>query len=500
MPSRLPLTEQQQRAAATTSSRAFIEAAPGSGKTTVAAERYGVLRYGHTGDGHCILGVSFTRSATNELKRRITGRWGTGALTWPHRTMTLDTLHADIVGHLLRTGRIQWPGGHTDLQVLDVWRGRPGSRYLTPGNLYRRVAALRGTQVTSASEQVTFPGYGIGARDSFEQQLAAGVCTHGEIRQVLAATLEEPGLRAMISKHLAETLKAVVVDEVFDADGLDLQIVMLVCEAGIPVTLIGDPWQALYGFRGARPELVPGLLTSFGFSTYPVSESFRFETAQMRQLASALRAGQPVHVAAGNVDEVDVVLASKWAALWEGPEIVLPLSFGMVDNHTEAAMVLLVHWLTTGHFSHEASYLREAIALLGLDRETVDAREAEALTPVIQTLASGRATATAEALRQLRDAVLALGGYRRPRQLGPAQERKQLRRLEALRKRLGQSRRLLPGMTVHQAKGREWAHVGVRLTDDEQAQLAAGLSQDNDDHRRLYVALTRARRSVTLIR
>jgi hypothetical protein len=45
--------------------------------------------------------------------------------------------------------------------------------------------------------------------------------------------------------------------------------------------------------------------------------------------------------------------------------------------------------------------------MLGLDRETVDAREAEALTPVIQTLASGRATAAAEALRQLRDAVRA---------------------------------------------------------------------------------------------
>jgi len=102
---------------------------------------------------------------------------------------------------------------------------------------------------------VTFPGYGIGARDSFEQQLAAGVCTHGEIRQVLAAALEEPGLHAVLSEYLAVTLEAVVVDEVFDADGLDLQIVRLVCEAGIPVTLIGDPWQALYGFRGARPEL-----------------------------------------------------------------------------------------------------------------------------------------------------------------------------------------------------------------------------------------------------
>ena len=74
MPSRLPLTE-QQRAAAAASARVFIEAGPGSGKTTIAAERYGVLRYEHAGDGHSILAVSFTRSATKDLKGRITGRW-----------------------------------------------------------------------------------------------------------------------------------------------------------------------------------------------------------------------------------------------------------------------------------------------------------------------------------------------------------------------------------------------------------------------------------------
>jgi DNA helicase-2/ATP-dependent DNA helicase PcrA len=497
MPSRLRLTDEQRRAAAANTARAFIEAAPGSGKTTVAAERCGVLRYDHVGDGHGVLAVSFTRSATSELKGRITGRWGSDALAWPHRTTTLDSLYGDLVGHLLRTGRIQWPGGHTDLQVLDVWRGRPGCRLLMPGNLFRRVATLRGTQVVSTSERVVYPGYGIGQRVHFDGQLAGGVCTHSEVRQVLAAALEDPALRAMVTKHLAETVKAVVVDEVFDANDLDLEIVGLVCEAGIPTTLIGDPWQALYGFRGARPELVPGLLTRFGFPTYPVSQSFRFETAQMRRLAAALRAGEPVRLSAGNVDEVDVVLASKWDTLWDGPDAILPLSFGTIDNQTDAAMTLLVHWLVVGHFSREAIYLAEAIALLGLDRDMVDEREAEALAPAIKTLRSGGPLE--QALHQLRDAVLDLGGYRRPRQLGAGQEGRQLGRLAAMRNRLAHPK-LVPGMTVHQAKGREWAHVGVRLTDAELAQLAAGLSEEIDDDRRLYVALTRARRSVTLIR
>ena len=51
-------------------------------------------------------------------------------------------------------------------------------------------------------------------------------------------------------------------------------------------------------------------------------------------------------------------------------------------------------------------------------------------------------------------------------------------------------------MTIHHAKGREWDNVGVRLSDAEQRRLATGLSQQESSDRALYVALTRARRSV----
>ena len=75
------------------------------------------------------------RSASPDRRPRTSRpyHWalGSDALTWPHRTITLDTLHGDLVGLLVRSGRIQWPGGHTDLEVLDVWRGRQGCRYLT---------------------------------------------------------------------------------------------------------------------------------------------------------------------------------------------------------------------------------------------------------------------------------------------------------------------------------------------------------------------------------
>ncbi len=61
-------------------------------------------------------------------------------------------------------------------------------------------------------------------------------------------------MRDAIAELLSSSVAHVVVDEVFDANNLDLALVDLACQMNIAVTLVGDPWQALYGFRGARPE------------------------------------------------------------------------------------------------------------------------------------------------------------------------------------------------------------------------------------------------------
>ena len=46
---------------------------------------------------------------------------------------------------------------------------------------------------------------------------------------------------------------------------------------------------------------------------------------------------------------------------------------------------------------------------------------------------------------------------------------------------------------MHQAKGREWEIVGVRLTREEQQHLQNGLDERVEAERQVYVALTRAK-------
>jgi len=412
--------------------------------------------------------------------------------------MTLDSLHCELVRHLLISGVLHWPGGHTELTVLDTWRGQANTRLLLPEQRWRRVATITGANVTSVAAPITQPTYGIGARAQFEAHLANGVCTHEEIRAVLRAAFRREDLRQVIADYLRVTTRTLIVDEVFDANNLDLALILLAGQSGIPTTLIGDPWQALYEFRGAQPELVPRLVDSQGYQTFPVNESFRFTTPEMRHLAAELRAGHGVILPPGPVGDVDAVLAPEWDMLWQTSDRVLPLSFGRIDNQTDAAIVLLLDQLVTAHFGRGAIYALEAMTLLGLDVEVVRAEGARVLGPVLETLSLATPQATAAAIQQLRGALRELGSPRQLRRLPAAREALQVERLRAIADRLNRSG-CVPGMTVHQAKGKEWAAVGARFKPGQIERLAAGLSEMNPDDRLLYVALTRARETAVLV-
>ena len=337
---RLPLTDEQKASAATGENRVYIEASPGSGKTTVATERYGVARFGAFGGGRGVMAVSFARSARGELGQRIRRRWGVDAMRWPHRVWTLDALHSAIVQHLLRSGAVAWPGGHIDVTVVDTWRGHSGS-WPRPAGAYIRGVGLNGGKLVVIGRNAHAAGTYFTQVAPYRKQLADGFCTHDEIRQVLDASIAQGSpLRANVTDFLQNTIKSLIVDEVFDGNLVDLRIVWLAAAAGVPTTLIGDPWQALYAFRGAQPELVPQLRASLGFSTFPLSESFRFESVEMQSLAGALRAGQSVTIPPGLAPDCDVVLAGEWSRLWAASDDILPFSFGQAGNRIDAAIAL----------------------------------------------------------------------------------------------------------------------------------------------------------------
>ncbi|MFF7143318.1 UvrD-helicase domain-containing protein [Streptomyces nodosus] len=171
------LTHEQILAVASPHRLLYIEAAPGSGKTTVSTQRFGLHRFARTTNHRAVLAVSFTRSATEEIRSRVLQHWGPSALAWPHRIVTLDTVLYDLLAHLLQTGLLKWPGNHRELEVLDTWR----TQLHTTSTRRKPVLALEGTRVITSSVWAARPGSHVSA-DDFATAVGQGQCTHDNVR------------------------------------------------------------------------------------------------------------------------------------------------------------------------------------------------------------------------------------------------------------------------------------------------------------------------------
>ncbi|WP_143547558.1 UvrD-helicase domain-containing protein [Rhodococcus sp. ACPA4] len=488
------LTEEQLLAAGSRSDAVFIEAGPGTGKTSVSAHRFAAHRFDPAGDpSRAVVAVSFTRAATSTLKRRVQRLWGPAALTPPHRIVTLDTLIGDLLHDLLRDGIIEWPNGHSELDVHDSWSTFSGSTFNRTA--YRLSLAGNRVQVEQGwvrKARPAIPATGIVPR------LLSGICTHDDVRVVLEAAIKVDEFAAYVRDRLCQRLRALIVDEVFDANDLDLAIIEMAMEAGIATTFVGDPWQALYVFRGARPEAVRELVARRSVRVLPLTRSFRWTTEEQRSLAEELRAGRPGVIpalAAAEVSGCDAVLALNWKPLWELSESVLPFAFqSFRGTHEEAAATLVLSHVTRTVFGTDATYLREALTSLAITDDQVLPSLRPAMQVIMDVLSTAHARAPIEAYELLRAALRGVS----PRVLRnphPAHTG----RLRLIQQRLVGSAQLIPGLTTHQAKGQEWDLVGFRLTEEQVRILAGGLDPTEEEHRKLYVGATRARAATRIL-
>ncbi len=486
------LTAQQRRAAATGETNIFIEAGPGTGKTTVSAQRFGVLRFAarYRHDARAVIAVSFTRAATFNLRRRVLRLWGPEALAWPHRIVTLDTIMSDLFHDLLREELVEWPDakklwpdGDVQLEVRDSWAscgGTASTRSTYELGLNGKVVTFRSTFAEKHANRV--PAVNI------LPLMRQGICTHEDVRTILEHALDRPDCAQRIQLRLGQQVRAIVVDEVFDANELDIAIIEATIAAGVAVTLVGDPWQALYLFRGAKPQVVRDFLARNAIPTMPLTQSFRWQSEEQAELAANLRNGAGVSLPIDS-DDIDVAIALYWKDLWAVGGGVLPLAYhSFKGGYEEAAATLLLNHVTRNILDLDATYLGEALTALNIqDRDAPRQLEPE-LQRVIETLEPG----TPAAIKAAYNEPVAVVGNVSARYLRPPHPA-HTKRLAMLQSRMTHPGRPVPGLTTHQAKGGEWDIVGVVLRDTERSSLGAGLSVTQDMHRKIYVAATRAR-------
>lgn len=498
----MKLTLDQRRAAYTAERLSYIEAVPGSGKTTIASERFGYLRYSLR-DSRGVIALAYNRAACAELVHRIDARWGSRCVTDMHCVMTFDELYRDILNFLLHRSLISWIGSPV-VDVRENYRGLKGFRTVRKKEKAFLCFAIvdENRQIKSVSRRVDGPAAGISKKKDHTNALAEGIVSHDDVRSIIHSALSDEALVDEVQNWLCRRYRAFIVDEVFDLNSLDVDIVKLAVGSDLVVSLIGDPWQTLYGWRGAKPKLVNEMVNTVcasssgtqSFVRFEQSASFRFSGNQQIRLVTDLRRGLGVDLPLVTSSEVDVILSRRWRDLLDCGDNVLPLALGAVRNQVLASLNLFLNSLTRRYFNCNSIKRDEALAVLGISIENFEPLQDKAFCGLQDRLYRG------ESPDSVFDDLLLLikelkGGSKPPVKNHSRSE--YVTCLEELGKRL-RFDSVVPGITVFQAKGREWDRVGVAVVQEDLKRFAVGISPfagDKFDAEAciLYVAITRGR-------
>jgi DNA helicase-2/ATP-dependent DNA helicase PcrA len=321
---------------------AVVIAGAGSGKTETMAARVVWLVANRLVEPESVLGLTFTRKAASELGRRIRRRLAQWRYVlereWPEDVELLARLRAGeptvstyaayagrLVGeHALRLGaepdaRLLSPAQCWQLADAAV-RTHSGSLPAgigTPGSVVNWVLAMAGQfadHLVTPAQVDEFCTAALAAveriRDAGKRTKSGAVpefATALRHRQALVALVEEYsaakaalpavdfGDQMALAARLAaleevraaerDRYRAVLLDEYQDTGHAQVELLHGLFGAGHPVTAVGDPFQSIYGWRGASAGNIEAFDRRFRradgtpAAVHPLATSFRNDTA-----------------------------------------------------------------------------------------------------------------------------------------------------------------------------------------------------------------------------
>jgi superfamily I DNA/RNA helicase len=303
----------------------YVEACPGAGKTHAIVQRYLERPVHHPRKGVALL--SFTNVAADEARRRAAGR--PDLLHVPNFIGTIDAFINRFVvapSMLAERGispvfRDSWAlvagttidaGGRVKpsldafviekgVAVLDVerlpWRERAAAAEMTDWQRQRL-------------ETLAFARW--------NSLIASGVVAASASRVLLGQYLDDTHLRQTLSQLLEDRFCEAILDEAQDCSEEDVLLLSLLRDSGVGVVAVGDPDQAIYGFRTQSPEHLPELLESLE-SGERLDGNFRSSPA-ICSLVDSLRDRTGTDTAVGpNSAETTPVLLTSYQRVHELP-------------------------------------------------------------------------------------------------------------------------------------------------------------------------------------
>jgi DNA helicase-2/ATP-dependent DNA helicase PcrA len=272
------------------SGSAFVAACPGSGKTRVLVERARALLTDRTTHRGIAL-LSFTTAAVSELEQRLRTQGLLPTPPFPHFIGTFDAfLWQFLIAPFGVPGCITRPRLIPDKDQQNVIPF-PNAQPL-PLECFER---LTGATISGKPKKFGFSGRSTKSYETAAYRLHAAYLGRGELdfadaRELARDRLQDPGFSPVLAQALSARFRELFVDEAQDCNPCDLDIIDWFRNARIPVKVICDPHQSIYGFRGGVGEELLRFANSFPEEQrLPLTGNFR-SSQHITQAIVALRA------------------------------------------------------------------------------------------------------------------------------------------------------------------------------------------------------------------
>jgi DNA helicase-2/ATP-dependent DNA helicase PcrA len=300
-----------QRAAARAAGPLMVVAGPGTGKTRMLTHRIAAQIAAHDAAPGSFLAITFTRRAAEQMRARL-------AALLPDQApaITVTTFHG--LGLMLLRELHEQAGLAAGFTVAD-----DAARLEVAADLAGSPRAGRRLLTQAAADP--------SARELLVKALAARdlVDFDGLIEQPAAVLAAEPDLARMLRRRWPR----ISVDEYQDMDAAQYRLLRLLAGDGTGLTVIGDPDQAIYGFRGADV----GIFLRFA-RDYPAATTLQL--ARNYRSSPAIVAGALAAIAPGTLVPGRSLAAgpapSAGARAATGPAIGFHQA---ADQHAEAAWI-----------------------------------------------------------------------------------------------------------------------------------------------------------------
>jgi hypothetical protein len=389
----------EQQAIIDHSAEAFVNACPGAGKTRTMVERARSV-LGHSGDSRGIAFLSFTNAAVEELQTRLRAFGVLPVPLFPSFIGTFDGfLWQFFIAPFGVPGCAELPKLIPDKGEWEVKPPYNNARAL-PLKCFDR---LSGKLVDA--EEARKRGFNLAKMDMKAHETTAlsiingsksrGQVDFDDVRQCVQQRLADDAFSKRLGAALAARFREVVVDEAQDCNPGDLAIINWLRQSGIPVKVICDPNQSIYGFRGGVTDELEKFAGTFDpASRLPMTGNFRSSpavcsaivmlrppsarTSPDKPLGRNGKDTTPIHILSYSGRGVTSAIGATFRTLVDGLKLPLHDAPVVAATHSSAAnaigqpvqkptghkTLLLAEAVMNYHFSFAVGNRRDALVKL----------------------------------------------------------------------------------------------------------------------------------------